>query len=365
MALASGAALLAVVAWSLVQSATASREREELAARRDAKDLAVALRAALRQPALILLVDEALRFEAHEGSVRVDDDVGWLVARKTTSAAPDTSERLRQAQIAEFAAHDAVAARRLLDELLAAPEAVDQARWPVLAAAAWRAHRGQDAARSEALATELAHQLAGLSASSLADARAADAVASLALLAAARHQALPAVGATLLPAAPAPLAAATLARLRERGLEVDALVSTQARLADRRELLRDAATALQDALRHPTARLLGDRVLLWFPDDEAASSGRGALVPTAWLRTLPGLGTRRANPVDALPPIPDRGTLHFANASTEMPSDADEVLPGACWITPLPLPTPPWFAGQSPCWSPPARWCWCSRAVRC
>jgi len=69
LALASGTGLVAMVGWSLLRAAEQSRERAELDARTRARELAQALRAALRSPAVLQLVDPAERFAVQLGNV--------------------------------------------------------------------------------------------------------------------------------------------------------------------------------------------------------------------------------------------------------------------------------------------------------
>ncbi len=335
--------MLAVVGWSLVQTASQAQERELQAARRDARDLAVALRVVLRTPAVLDLVPPMARFAVHDGSLRIDDDVGWL--RKAVPAAADAvvAERLRQAQLAEFVAHDHAAASAQYDELLAALGPQGDARWQVLVAAAWQAVRADDTARSDALTSQLTAELAARFPAATAGSRLADAVAATALLAAARGRPRAAVVDALFPALPTALAAPTLARLRERGAAVDDLAIAHVRIAARRTLLATAALALRELPNHATARGLGEQLLLWFPRDEAPGHGSGAMLPREWLRTLPGLGTSRVTPSATLPPIPDRGTLTFADPT----ADAEDVVPGWLWVAPSPRPELAWFARPS------------------
>lgn len=66
-ALCSGAGLVALVGWSLLQSAEQARARAELDARSRANELAQALRAALRAPAVLELVPATERFTVADG----------------------------------------------------------------------------------------------------------------------------------------------------------------------------------------------------------------------------------------------------------------------------------------------------------
>ena len=343
LALASGAALLAIVGWSLVQTAAQAQEREELAARRDARDLAVALRAALRTPAVLDLVPADARFDVHDGSVRIDDEVGWLHELPPATADAVVAERLRQAQLAEFVARDPAAAAAQFDELLGPRGPDGDARLPVLVAAAWQATRAGDAARIADRTHQLEQALATRAPAATADPRLAHAVAATLLLAAARQQPLPKQAVALFAALPADLAVPTLARLRERGVVSEPLAAAHQAVAARRHLLADATRALRELPTHATARGLGDRLLLWFPSDGAPGHGTGALLARDWLATLPGLGSSRPAPAANLPPVPDRGTLQFVAA----PPDAEDVVPGWCWVAPLARPDVPWFASPA------------------
>src|SRR4030095_5103652 len=104
-----------MVGWSLVQTSRQDRSRAELDARTAARDLAHALRAALRAPAgltllparrrvggaarapaVLTLLPASERFVVQRGTVQIDPEVGWLRERETVQ---DTvvAEKLRQA----------------------------------------------------------------------------------------------------------------------------------------------------------------------------------------------------------------------------------------------------------------------------
>ena len=141
IALASGTALCGVVGWSVVRSESQAREREALAARRDAHELAVSLRAALQNVAVLATVPTDARFVVRGGRVVVDDEVGWLTVEAEAASDAFVEGGLRQAQQAEFVAHDPAAASARFDALLASLTAPRDASLPVLAAAAWQAQR--------------------------------------------------------------------------------------------------------------------------------------------------------------------------------------------------------------------------------
>lgn len=89
-------------------------------------------------------------------------DVGWL----DTGASPADADlvvddRLERATRAEFVEHDAPAARRAHDELLAVP-LVASVRQRVLLAAAWQAEREHDGGRVAALQRELDERMAAM-----------------------------------------------------------------------------------------------------------------------------------------------------------------------------------------------------------
>jgi signal transduction histidine kinase len=333
-----------------VHAARQDRDRAQLAAARDAHELAGALRAFLRRREVLELVGTPHRVTVRDGGVVVDPEVGWLAQNPPAAADAVLDERLRRAQLAEFVAGDAAAARACFDELLTAR--VDDAA--VLAAAAWQAHRAGDAPRAAALQQRLVDTLAPLRPTALAAPEVAAGVASAALLLAALGIGLPASLEPLVTALPLPLGTAVLARCaagRSRcgngAGGADATAGTEhplrSRLAavDARRAVLAAVQARVRALpEHAAALVLGGaepRALLWFPDG-SAGSGSAALVDGDWLASLPGLGTARAPAAPELPPLPDRG-LVVVGASP--PADAGEVIPGMVAVEPLPPPPLP------------------------
>jgi signal transduction histidine kinase len=335
-------ALLGLVGYGLVHGTEQARDRDELAARRDARDLATALRAFLRHERLLDLVPPAARFRVRDGSVGVDQEVGWLVAAPAPAADAVLDERLRQAQLAEFVQHDATAAAAQFEPALTEPDTTPGTHLPLLVAAAWQAHRAGDA-RADELQTRLLAAVQTRAPAAVADVVFARAIASAALLAAARQQRVPAELVPALVALPGELAAPMFARLAERGVLPPDLTARHAAIATRRELLLQAQRALHELPRTPLARALGERLLLWFPAAAPPGDGEGAVVDGAWCTTLPGLGTTRASPAPDLPPLPERGRSVFGAS----PIDGDDVVPGFWSVLPPVLPESSWLQQPS------------------
>ncbi|HEX6812472.1 MAG TPA: HAMP domain-containing sensor histidine kinase [Planctomycetota bacterium] len=324
-----------MVGWSLVQASRQDRSRAELDARTAVRDLAHALRAALRAPAVLTLLPASECFAVRGSAVQVDPEVGWLREREPVPEDTVVAEKLRQAQIAEFALGDAAAAAAHFEELLGTMGPSPSV--PVLAAACWQAQRAGTGERMNELGARLDQVLDALPAAATADREHARAVSAAALFATAAHR--PCVWADrLLPALDPELGRPTLERLAERGAGVDSLRTQLLRTAARRALLTAVAQHLRVPGQTPGATAAAGRLLLWFPDEEPAS-GRGALTSTELLKALRGLGTSRPE-VPGLPPVPERGTLVFTRPDVE----AEEVVPQLAWVTAPPLPEPPWFA---------------------
>lgn len=327
--MASGLGLVAVVGWSLYATARQDRDRAELDARRAAHDLALALRAALRDPTVLASAPAAARFALVDGSLQVDEAVGWLVAQPPNPPDAATAGQLQTAARAEFVDGDPARAAAVFESLLA-PGPGGPADLGVLAAAAWQAQRqgDGDGERATALAKRLDGALAKLAPSALADRGTADAVASAALLAAARG-ATPDFTERLVPALPLDLALATLARLAERGVPTTALAERHAQVAARRLLLAAVATHQSEFVDAPFTRPAAGGLLVWFPA-AARGHGQGALLDAAFVATFA-----------AAPPTPlaGRGRLCF----TAPPADAEEIAPQFAWVVPEPLPDPSWL----------------------
>lgn len=324
--MASGALLTALVGWSLVATAGHDRDRAALDARTAAHDLALSLRTAVRQPDTLELTPPSARFAILAGSLQVDAAIGWLQDAPAAGRDAVVDGRRRAAETAEFQAGDAIAAAAIYDELLGEGLNGRTTSLPMLAAAAWQAHRADDRERTATLTTRLDGALAAVTPAALGDRDTADATASAALLAAARG--LPfAAGERLLPALPPDLATATLQRLAERGADTAALASAHAAIAARRDLLREVAAHLRDLGDAPQATALGERLLLWLPG-AVPGFGRGALLAPTFLQSL------REHQETA-----GRGELAFANP----PRDADEVIPRLAWVAPAALPERPWL----------------------
>ena len=326
-----------MVGWSLVQTSRQDRSRAELDARTAARDLAHALRAALRAPAVLTLLPASECFVVRGAAVQVDPEVGWLRERDAVGQDTVVAEKLRQAQVAEFAHGDAAAAAAHFEELLGTMQ--PSPSLPVVVAAAWQAQRVGATDRVSELGTRLDQALDALPAAATADRELARVVSATALFATAARRPRGAWADRLLPALDPDLGRPTLDRLAERGGDVDSLRTELQRTAARRALLATVAERLRVPGQAPGPTAAGDQVLLWFPEEVDTASGRGALTSTQLLATLRGLGTNRPE-VPGLPPVPQRGTLVFARPEVE----AEEVVPQLAWVTAPPLPEPPWFA---------------------
>ncbi|HEU4418112.1 MAG TPA: hypothetical protein VFT55_04190, partial [Planctomycetota bacterium] len=204
-----------MVGWSLVQTSRQDRSRAELDARTAARDLAHALRAALRAPAVLTLLPASECFDVRGGAVHVDPEVGWLREREALRQDAVVIEKLRQAQVAEFAHGDAAAAAAHFDELLGTME--PSPSLPVLVAAAWQAQRASANGRVSELGASLDQALDAMPASATADRELARVVAATALFATAAGRPRGAWADRLLPALAPDLGQPTLDRLAERG----------------------------------------------------------------------------------------------------------------------------------------------------
>ena len=69
---------MAFAGWGLVRATGEAHERAVWAAQRDARGAALAMRAALTQPAILRLCPDERRLVARSGEVVVDGEVGWL-----------------------------------------------------------------------------------------------------------------------------------------------------------------------------------------------------------------------------------------------------------------------------------------------
>lgn len=326
-------ALVAIVGWSLVHSANQARDRAEYAAERDARDLWLAMRSALRQPAILLLCPDDRRFEATASGVTIDEDVGWLAPQAASPFGWRLRELMEQAQQAEFVDGAPEHAAQLFDEMLERQAADAPDTHAILARAAWQAHRNGDRPRASELLARLDEQTATWRTSDLRDRNRANSLASAALLAAANSEPLDQARWRLLHALPDDLARPTFERLRELGVDSARHAIEQQRIAGRRELLRQAGPFVRAGGN--TVQVHGQQIALWFRQGDG---GQGAIVEPGWLTELPGRGSSRPA-VDGLPPIPDRGKVVFHKQA-----GAEPLLPPLAWIAQPPLPEVPWFA---------------------
>lgn len=323
-----------------MRGSNAARDQATLAARRDAHDLAMAVRSALRQPGILELCDPAHRFAVDEGQLQVDPSVGWLDRAAARPLPPKWQLLLDAAQRAEFGDADPAAARAHFDALLGELREQDPRECTVLGLAAWQAYRAHDAARTKQLHDRIAASLRDLDAAALGDPHTAGAVSSVELLAAAldSSEGEPRRLSPLAEALPAVLGQATLQRLAEFGATIDP--SHESRLLEnvaRRRVLRTAAAFLRDAAHLGPVQAFAGQLVLWFPGNEEGK-GRGAVVPPEWLVHLPEQAATRS-PDTALTPIPDRGTV-----TLEASARAEPVVASLAWAAPPPLPSQPWFA---------------------
>ncbi|MEZ6036242.1 MAG: HAMP domain-containing sensor histidine kinase [Planctomycetota bacterium] len=327
-------ALLGLAGIGLWRGSREAEQRAQWQAQRDAEECARALRAALGAPEVLAHCAAEQRFTVVDGHPVVDADVAWLESQPAGDD-PLLRERLRQARVAEFVAHDADAAARAYDALLLEPN-VD-----VLLRAAWQAKRAGCDPRCRELRERAREALGELRDEDLRAEATAAMLASLVLLDAANGQGVNDPTLRLLAHAPTAIAAPTLRRLAELSPDdqtISAALDEHLRIAARRALLRRAAAFVRDDAFRGSPQRLGDQLVLWFPTgDGGATAGEGAIVPPTWLATL--LGHDDAS----LPPVPARGALR----DTPTP-DAEPPLLGAdgealAWIAPLPPAELPWF----------------------
>lgn len=333
LVLLSAAGLAALVGTSLADAATSARAQAATDARLRLRDQALALRLWLRDPAALDLVEPGERFAVQGGRLLVPEQVGWLVVRPGPAPDYELHERLRQAQVAEFVEHDPAQAARILADWLQQSSEVPGRKIELQGqlAAAWLQQRQGDREAAVAWLQPVLDHLAGLQSADMANPAAAERLASALLLLAALDQPLPPWAASLAAALPSELAAATFARLAERGAVAPArelAAAAAAVQASRATLL--LAQSLAPTL--PAANLVmpghGDRVLLWHgesvADPSVAPSGRGALVALARLPALLASA------------FPEVLVLH----ASEPEPPHEEVLPGRLWLAaPAALPT--------------------------
>jgi two-component system phosphate regulon sensor histidine kinase PhoR len=316
---------------SLLRAGEQARAQQLLDGRRDARLGARTLRDALQRAEVLQLVPEAEHFAVRDGAVAVPPAVGWLEADASADDDPLLLAKERQAQQAEFAAGDAKAAVAVWGDLLGERGPQGRARWPVLAAAAWQGQRSGDAERAARLARELDEALAAADAADLRAPSAGRAVASAALLAAERTQALPAWAQALLPALDPALAAPLFARLRERGVHAGALEARQQAVAARRARLR----AAQQLFGAPSPSAHSGRLWLWFPGHDETGVGEGALADA------PPFATALAARLGVEAPLLVDGPQFRLGY---VPDDAEEVVPSLWYVEPRPPAALPLFA---------------------
>lgn len=324
-----------------MRTAREAQQRTELASQRDARDLASAMRAALRQPAVLTTIPAAQQAKFANGQPLVDPAVGWLQPRPERPLDAVLAGQLLAAQRAEWSASDQQAARKQFTMLV---EEATTPALPALVAGAFHALR--DGARELASArTNALLQACEQPLAAGAEPEFARAVVSAALLCAAQARPRSPQLEAHLTALPTELAAPLWARLHERGAPAPELAAAQEAVAARRALLLELATELRDLPPQPSVRGRGERLWLWFPADDVGN-GTAAAVELGWLRTLPGLGTSRASPSAELPPLPDRGELVLFPAP--LPDGHDELIPGLAGVVPMPPPPLPWSQRPGP-----------------
>lgn len=362
--MASGVLLLGIVGYGLLTSHREAQGRAELAARTASRDVAVALRALLRHPDVLQLVPAERRAVWRGGSLVVDDAVGWLEPVPERSLPFDELTLLRRAATDEFLREDAVAAAAVFAAMASeraaagssagqpAGPAAGQATGPLtgpasspspplLAAAAWQAQRRRDDVTCVRWLTALDGALASTPTTAVAEPHTARAIAARLLLAAARHEAPPSQASALAALLPEDVAEPMLDRLHERGADDATLARTLRQTIARRRTLQQLAAAWREQPNEARQQRCGDVVSLWVPGAERGD-GEAALVDASWWSTLPGLGTARATPTAALPPVPSGGHVVVATSDSTLPAHADEVVPGLVGVVPLPLPPLPW-----------------------
>lgn len=352
--------LLGIVGYGLLTSHREAQGRAELAARTASRDVAVALRALLRHPDVLQLVPAERRAEWRGGSLVVDDAIGWLEPVPERPLPLDEAMLLRRAATDEFVREDAAAATSVFEvmanERAAAGPSDGRSAGPssalamrtatspsptLLAAAAWQAQRRRDDAACVRWLTALDAALAATPTTAVAEPQTARAIAARLLLAAARHEAPPSQTTALAALLPEDIAEPMLDRLHERGADDATFARTLRQTITRRRTLQQLASAWREQPNEARQQRCGDGVSLWVPGAERGD-GEAALVDASWWSTLPGLGTARATPTAALPPVPSGGRVVVATSDSTLPAHADEVVPSLVGVVPLPLPPLPW-----------------------
>lgn len=244
------------------------------------------LRTATTAPALLEHLEPASRFVVRDGSVVVDDEIGWL----SPSAGKEdvvVADRLARAERAEFVERDPEAAERHFAALLQA-SLPGRERLVVLAAALWFHTRGNDEPARRAIAVELDERIEALALADLADPAVANAVA-----AAARQRRAgppPAWHDRLVPRLPLEIAAG----LPESAARPEAV----AKVVARRHLLRRVADEWRARALEPTGGLVavGDDALLWWvPAPDGSCHGAWTTIDE-WLAAVRAAGREGALP---------------------------------------------------------------------
>lgn len=265
----SGGALLVVGLvglWRSVRDAELRERIEQLAA---AEKVAVELRAFLLRPEFLARVPAAQRFALVDGALVVPDDLDWIDAPPRAESPPlAVGAVLADACRLEFGAGDAIAAGARLNDALS-KVAVEQ-RPPLLAAAAWNAHRRGDTAARDAAFVELVP--------------ADDIAASMLLLVAAADRPLPDWAASWCARGEPALVGAVIDRLQERDVHDlgplrDALGAASRRRNDLRAVTRHIAELV--SAQQPVLLGAGDRVLTFSPQTHT-----GAVLDEPTLRGL-------------------------------------------------------------------------------
>jgi hypothetical protein len=170
-----------------------------------------------------------------------------------------------------------VLAAQCYDELLGDRAPRGDAALPLLAAAAWQAHRAGAGERQAALLSRLDAELAAAVPARTADPAFGAATASAALLHLELGSGLPAFAPALLAAIHPEQQPALERRLADRGVDTAALTGAAAAVGSQRLFLGEIARLCARGLRPGAQAADAGRLLLYFPDRDG-ETGAGALV---------------------------------------------------------------------------------------